>query len=64
MYLYCNKISRNSVFKITLTEKQKKYEDIRWNKFKDQCKKSRAKWVEEGEKPLKYFIHPLNILYI
>lgn len=42
---------------ITLTEKQKEYEDIRRNKFKGQCIRSRAKWVEEGEKPSKYFIN-------
>lgn len=42
---------------ITLTEKQKEYEDIRRNRFKGQCIRSRAKWIEEGEKPSKYFIN-------
>lgn len=30
---------------ITLTEKQKEYEDIRRNRFKGQCIRSRAKWI-------------------
>lgn len=42
---------------ITLTQKQKEYEDIRRKKIKGLCIRSRAKWVEEGEKPSKYFIN-------
>lgn len=42
---------------ITLTEKQKEYEDIRRNRFKGQCIRSKAKWIEEDEKPSKYFIN-------
>ena len=30
---------------------------IRNNRLKDQCIRSTSKWIEEGEKPTKYFIN-------
>jgi exonuclease III len=38
-----------------LANKQKEMEEIRKNKMKGQCIRSRVKWVDEGEKPTKYF---------
>lgn len=49
--------NRSEQLLITLTQKQKEYEDIRRKKIKGQCSRSRAKWVDEGEKPSKYFIN-------
>lgn len=31
--------------------------DIRKNKLKGQCIRSKSKWIEEGENPTKYFIY-------
>ena len=40
-----------------IISKQKELEDIRKEKLKGAFIRSRAKWVEEGEKPSKYFCH-------
>ncbi|KAK3088083.1 hypothetical protein FSP39_014464 [Pinctada imbricata] len=40
-----------------LISKQKELEDMRKEKLKGAFIRSRAKWVEEGEKPSKYFCH-------
>jgi hypothetical protein len=40
-----------------LEEKQKQLENIRKEKLKGHFVRSRAKWIEEGEKPTKYFCH-------
>lgn len=39
-----------------LNEKQNELEQIRSNILKGQCIRSKAKWIEEGEKPTKYFL--------
>jgi hypothetical protein len=39
-----------------LSEKHKEIEKIRKHKFKGQCLRSRLKWIEDGEKPSKYFL--------
>lgn len=39
-----------------LTIKQKEIEDIRMKKLKGQCIRSKVKWIEEGEKPSRYFV--------
>ena len=39
----------------TLEVKKKELEEIRLNKLKGSVIRSRAKWIEEGEKPTKYF---------
>lgn len=39
-----------------LSNKQKELELIRKNRLQGQCIRSKVKWIEEGEKPSKYFI--------
>lgn len=38
-----------------ITSKQNELENIRKERLKGQCLRSRSKWIEEGEKPSKYF---------
>lgn len=38
-----------------ITSKQNELENIRKERLKGQCLRSRGKWIEEGEKPSKYF---------
>lgn len=38
-----------------LTSKQNELQNIRKERLKGQCLRSRSKWIEEGEKPSKYF---------
>lgn len=40
-----------------LTKKQEEILEIRKNRLKGQCIRSKSKWIEEGEKPTKYFIN-------
>ena len=40
-----------------LEEKQNMLENLRKEKLKGNMIKSKARWVEEGEKPTKYFCH-------
>lgn len=36
--------------------KMKELENIRKKKFQGQCIRSKVKWIDEGEKPSKYFL--------
>ena len=40
-----------------LIKKQEEILEIRKNRLKGQCIRSKSKWIEEGEKPTKYFIN-------
>ena len=47
--------SLNSENSATLAEKQHELENIRQNKLKGKLIRSKVKWIDEGEKPTRYF---------